>query len=290
MKVLGASLLSAVVLTAAVLGVIHLSSRAAPSGAEPAHLWELAALRQELQETQDRIAVLEETLHLLASQPPSATGGSERHGAEDPDASAPNSALTSENGLSKSTSEAVAPKHGNDGAPPPEILRPYSTEMRDYVFSLIEDERRIREENQRQRTEEFRRELEELRQGPYERFNVKVNSMAKLLDMDDRQRDRYYEVSKAYYDDLQALRKDTKWQDSESRRRYKTDHDRIQTEYNRDVAGLLTDGQLKAYEELPTWSRSINHLGRVTASSERGTTIRYNLHSSQSNGVIRIDR
>ncbi len=86
--------------------------------------------------------------------------------------------------------------------------------LRGQVFALIAEERKLRdEERQKQREEadkqreERRKEMEELGQGPYERLNLKVNSMAKALALDDTQRDKYAEITKKYRDKIDEERR-----------------------------------------------------------------------------------
>ena len=152
---------------------------------------------------------------------------------------------------------------GDSAGAPPQILEPYSAATRDYVFALIEEERTLQETLRRDRADALRRELEELRQGPYDRFNLKVNSLGKALELNTAQKDRYYELSKAYWDELQELRKTTKWQDNDARRRFKEEQDRVQKAFGTEVEGFLTGAQMETYRSLPSWSRNIHNLGRV---------------------------
>ena len=89
-----------------------------------------------------------------------------------------------------------------------------SDALRGEVFAIIAEERKIREEERQkqreeadQRREERRKEVEELSQGPYERLNLKVNSMAKALGLDDTQRDKYAEITKKYRDKIDEERR-----------------------------------------------------------------------------------
>ncbi|HAK94345.1 MAG TPA: hypothetical protein DCM87_04920 [Planctomycetes bacterium] len=86
--------------------------------------------------------------------------------------------------------------------------------LRGEIFALIAEERKMREdERQKQREEadkrreERRKEMEDLSQGPYERLNLKVNSMAKALGLDDTQRDKYAEITKKYRDKIDEERR-----------------------------------------------------------------------------------
>ena len=88
---------------------------------------------------------------------------------------------------------------------------------------------------------------------------------------------QYYELSKAYWDELQELRKTTKWQDSDARRRFKEEQDRVQKEFGTEVEGLLTGPQREIYLTLPSWSRNIHNLGRVPPPGEA---------QSEANGAV----
>jgi hypothetical protein len=265
------SVLLALVLAAVLAGALFLyrSQDQPAAGAAEA---ELLALRRELAETRDRIAVLEETVDVLRARGVEARPAVE---ATPPEDGAGAAAPPAEPTVEQPESAAAAAAE----------LRPQTEEFREYVFGLIGEERRLREELQRQRAEEYRRELEELKKGPYERFNTKVNSMAKVLNLSDGQRDRYYEVSKAYWDEMQELRRGTKWQDSDARKRFKEEQDQLQKDFALDVERILTAPQAELFRELPEWSRNVNHLGRVVGPDEK-VEGRYNFKVNSAGGTI----
>jgi hypothetical protein len=142
--------------------------------------------------------------------------------------------------------------------------------MRDYVFSLIEEERRLQRDERRRRSEDRRREMQELKKGPYDKYNLKVNSMAQALGLDPGQRDRYYELSKIYGEEAQELHKGVKWGDKEALKKFTKDQKQLMEDFDADMERLLTVGQLEVYRELPPWTRNPQNLGYVGPPGEQG--------------------
>jgi hypothetical protein len=143
-----------------------------------------------------------------------------------------------------------------------------SPAFREYVFSLIEEERELAEERRREQIEERRREREEFSKGPYGQFNLKVNSLAKVLGLDQSQKDRYHELTKGYWDELQEIRRNTDWRSTDGRNQYREVQERITKDYAQGVEELLTPDQREAYHQLPAWTRNLQSLGQVTAPGE----------------------
>jgi hypothetical protein len=192
MRAIVLSTLCALLIASGIVALISLAHSPGRSQSTGRIRRELTELAESVRRTEDSLKKLENRLARLereAAQPAT----------EAPQAGAP--AESSARG--ENDKEAVSP---------PEILRPYSADMRDYVFALIDEERALQEQLRRERAEQLRRELEEMRKGPYERFKLKVNSLGRALGLDTAQKDRYHELSKAYWDELQELRKTTKWQ------------------------------------------------------------------------------
>ncbi len=145
----------------------------------------------------------------------------------------------------------------------PEPLAPYSEQMRSYVFGLIEEERRAKRDEAARLADEARREREELSKGPYEQFNLKVNSMAKVLDMGPSQRDRYFEIAKACWSELQESRKGIDWRNEEARTRFQEQQDALQKQFAADVERLLVPEQREIYEKLSPWVKGPQYLGQA---------------------------
>jgi hypothetical protein len=175
-----------------------------------------------------------------------------------------------------------------------EIVPP---DLRSYVFACIDEERKLREEEQRkqreelrQRMEERRKEREELSKGPYERYNLKVNSVAKELGLDDSQREAYYELVKRYSEkysearrELFAAARETREGEGgeergrgrggmrgmrEGREQYRELAENLQKEYTAELEPLLTASQLDAYNELSERSQSFADLGQASTGDE----------------------
>ena len=78
--------------------------------------------------------------------------------------------------------------------------------LRGYVRQALQDERRERQEKARQRSQEWQREMKAMREGPYGKYNFKINSMAKKLDLSDAQKQILHD-SLVWYDDEKAALK-----------------------------------------------------------------------------------
>ncbi len=245
MQKIGISILITVVLALLVVGAILLFEKSAKWKPQPARDDGLAAVRDDLAEVVSELKALKERIALLEAS-------GERMGPPPPP--------------SPTRRETAA-------APTGDSLDTRSEAFRQLVFSLIEEERELAAERQRTRIEEQRREREELSKGPYGRFNLKVNSLAQILGLDQGQKDRYYELTKAHWDELQENRRQTDFRSTEGRTHYRATQERILTEYAHGVEQLLTPDQLEAYGKLPTWSRNLQSLGQVMASGE--ATARY---------------
>jgi hypothetical protein len=141
-------------------------------------------------------------------------------------------------------------------------------ELKDQFFSLIREERDVQREEMRKREEEFRKLREEMSNGPYEQFNLKVNSMARAVTMNDAQKQQYFEIMKKNYTELGDLRQKTNWGDREARDAYRTAQDKIQQNYASAVEAILTPEQFDVYQKLPDWSRSLMNTNFVPAAGE----------------------
>ncbi len=185
-KVVISVLLTVLVGGAAVGGIYFLSAGGADKNAgEPEAVTQL---RVDLQTTREAVTALETQVKKLAAR----QGELASARAARPEGTAMPAVAVSE-----------------DGEPAAGV----SSGMRDTVFALIAEERTLREEERKQqreaaekRREEQRKEIEELSKGPYDRLNLKINSMAKALAMDDTQREKYFEITKKYRDKIDAER------------------------------------------------------------------------------------
>lgn len=241
---------------------------------------ELSALREDLRTDRDevrdlaaRLQRLESTQEELASNfsskaaiavPAVATGDATEEGAV-----------------------SVTPAHFAN----PEVLK-------EFVFAAIEEERQLRDEERQQQREEMRKRAEERRQeiaklseGPFDRFNLKVNSLANVLGMDENQKQAYFELSKASSDKfrqtMEKLREERRAQEAnsteegnrergrgrgrgrgEDRGRFMELYEPIQKEFAAAVGEILTPGQLETYNNLSRSAQSFQSQSYVSADPE----------------------
>lgn len=164
-------------------------------------------------------------------------------------------------------------------------------DLRGTVSSVLQEERKIREEEQQQRREEFRqrmeerrKEREELSQGPYDRLNLKVNSMAKVLGLTDAQRDGYHELIRKYSDKFAEARRGLSGQEGaqgetegggprrggpgRGREQFRELVGGLQKEFEAELGTVLTASQLETYQGLSGMSQSFMSTGMVSASGE----------------------
>jgi hypothetical protein len=246
MQNLGPSVLLAVIVAVVLVAGLRLFG---DRGAPEVTAADIAALRDDLSSLRDDLAGLRDKLAAIESTPEPAM----------PIASTAARRPAPEN------AEQAADTPGD--APPPS-LDISSDAFRQHIFSLIEEERELADVERRRQVEERRNQREEFRQGPYGDYNLRVNSMAKVVGLDDAQREEYYELTKRHWEELKELRTNTNWRDAEGRTKYREAQDRIQEEYASAVEALLTPGQLETYREIPNWAQGLQSLGEVPAPGE----------------------
>lgn len=264
------SLSLTLVIAAALVTVLFLNKEAGPSE-------ELSALRNQLntnQETMealaDRIEELESRLasqqdpknmDVTAMQPtdPVSVKAVQNTKPVTPEAGPGNAGLAA---------TAFSGDGGEGDVSPPDLLKPVAGEMEQYVFSLIDKERKRQREVRQQRHKERQQRIKALSQGPYEKLNLKVNSLGVVLNMDANQKDRYFELSRDYGKELQDLHKNVKWQDEESRNNFTKEQKRLTASFDEEVEGILTSEQIEQYRTLPHWSKNPMNQGYVQPPDE----------------------
>ncbi len=229
---------------------------------------ELSAVREEIQSAQEETRTLMAEFRRLASIPtaPAAEPGATR---------------------------AAAP--GTDeSAPPLSAWMVLPEDLKIQVVAALEEDRKQRDVERRREREESqeksearRKEIASMREGPYERFNLKVNSLAKALALNDAQKQAYFEVSKQTLDRFQEGRK--KLADETGalgkapegkRGRERGDRGQSrellegpQKEFTQAVEGLLSPSQLEVYAQLSESARSFQRTETlVVPASERGAS------------------
>ena len=281
MQLLWTSLALATVVTLLVVGVIVANQNPGREEIRSLVATEFGLLREGLDQVSEGLAEVEARIERLESTP------------------APNSkGDTGPNGAALAVSGGEDGKEVGEGSNrPPAIVEPFADEMRQYVFALIQEEREVRQNERKELAAERQREIEELRKGPYEKYNLKVNSMAGVLGLDARQADRYYDLNKIYHEAFQELTKKVKWKDKESVEGYRKESQRIQEDFDRDVDGMLTADQAEVYSRLAEWSRNPKNLGyvnppgegRVPAVTIQGVNVGPGTYNFKASGFVGTD-
>jgi hypothetical protein len=180
---------------------------------------------------------------------------------------------------------------------PPEL-----GELKASVLAALEEDRLQRDEERQQRRDELRerfetrrQELANLSEGPYERLNLKVNSMGQVLALSEAQKQAFFEVSKQSQDRFQEERRQLaeaaraaregggerppegdrdrggRGRGGEEWGRTRELQERIQADYLLAVERMLTPTQREIYAQLPGSVRSFQSLARVPAPGEEAS-------------------
>ena len=271
-KIVISALLSLFVGSVIVLGV-HLNRRSSDtwqSFRQTAR--ELSALREDLQSARDERRDIAERLDRLESSLGALAAKGEAYGAP---AAVP--------AVAAGGSSAPAPAAG---------VSP--DQLKAYVFAVLQEERKVRDEEREREREELRTRFEErrkefaaFREGPYESFNLKVNSLGKVLELTDAQKQSYFELSKQFQEKLQDGRQQLasaaggekeETQDKRAFGRGRGDRgqgrdlfESLQYEFTTAVQTILSPIQLETYTKLPETARRFDNLGMVFAPGEENT-------------------
>lgn len=140
--------------------------------------------------------------------------------------------------------------------------------FRQLVYDLVRDEREERRREQRRLARERQEEWKLLQEGPYGKFNYKVNSLGKKLDMSDLQKQRYHQLLIAYEQVSKDLLKNVDWKSRESREGYQQQKKDLLAEFQRDVVGLLAPGQAEEFDALPDWEKGMDNTPAVFINSD----------------------
>jgi hypothetical protein len=163
-----------------------------------------------------------------------------------------------------------------------------------YVAQVLAEERKLQEaererqrEERRVRMEERRKELEAMREGPYDRYNVKVNSLGKVLNLTDAQKRSYYELVTAYNGKLEESLRQARAEraaaaaggESEPPRgpgrgpggtQFRELYEGLQKSFSADVTALLSTEQARTYGELSRSAQGFQGTDIVAAPGEGG--------------------
>jgi hypothetical protein len=128
--------------------------------------------------------------------------------------------------------------------------------LRTYIHQVIQEEREERRQEEERRRIEEKRTWEELGQGPYGDFNLRVNCMTRVLGLDDRQKQRYFEILSHYSTRLQESAKGLNKLDPESLRAYEERKQQVLAEFETVALQAFTPAQAQQYRELPSSAKS----------------------------------
>lgn len=199
---------------------------------------------------------------------------------------------------------STAASAGADGAVPVAALAADSQRLKTAIMSAIAEERQLREaeaqrerEEMRQRAEERRQEFASLNEGPYDRYNLKVNSLAKVLNMTEGQKAAYVELAKGYNqksDEARAQLRGNRGEaggegqaaegggrggrgrgDPQQFQQFRELSQNLQTEFATQLESVLTGSQLLTYAELSEGARSFQNMGYVAAPGEEAQGNRF---------------
>ena len=124
--------------------------------------------------------------------------------------------------------------------------------------SVVEASVRRYQQQERQkrqlRTAEIKEEIEEFRQGPYGKYNLKVNSMAKWLDLNDYQKGVYH-TQVAHYDaQIQDARTREK-EDPENRDKYRQERQDLRQGFVSIFANSLQPEQVEIFNAMSDYEK-----------------------------------
>ncbi len=246
-----AALVLTAVLFVAGVSLVSLTRRGGPPADESLRTSEislgeeLAVLTRRLDEALDRIERLEASRETARSdraaslaRPEDATG--------DPSTSeeAPAAADKASAGVRRDLLAALAGE-GEE-----------ALQFREIVSQAIDHDRARRREEQVRRMEDRKREIEELNQGPYEKYNFRVNTIGKKLNLSETQKARYYELLADYGGRIDEMRRTVNRQDPEAYKAYRERRKQTEEEFDGLVIQSLTYPQAEAYKELPPFERT----------------------------------
>jgi hypothetical protein len=129
----------------------------------------------------------------------------------------------------------------------PEGREEFEGAVREGVRQFQQEERRKRQ----LRTAAIKEEIEELSQGPYGKYNLKVNAMAKWLDLDDNQKDAYHtQVEK--YDAMIEETRTREGADAENYDKYHEERENLRKEFASVFDTSLSPEQSETFNALET--------------------------------------
>jgi len=192
---------------------------------------------------------------------------------------------------------AIAAKSGESGEAGEGVS---IDDLQGLVAAVLQQEREVQSaERERQReeflerAEERRRRIEAMSEGPYDRYNLKVNSLGNILGLNDNQKQAYFELASAYRGKLdegmkelrakaEAERENREQERGEDGRRdrrrggfgregfsqYRELRSNLDKEFQAGVGQLFNAQQLETFNELSSDARSFSDRDEVRAPGE----------------------
>jgi len=137
------------------------------------------------------------------------------------------------------------------------------------VYQTARDSRRTKE---REEAEARAKEEQAFREGPYGKFNYRVNSLAKRINLDTRQKDYLYNLLKRYDDrrdaqmrDLEPLQKDSATPDQIAAhfQHIEAIQKSMAEEFDGELSRVLTADQQELYAELSSGEKGVDRGPRI---------------------------
>jgi hypothetical protein len=158
--------------------------------------------------------------------------------------------------LSAPGSEQVASTARERKHPAPDLETEEAGDLRSFIHQVLKEEREERRQEEERRRIEEKRDWEELGQGPYGDFNLRVKCLTRVLGLDDRQKQRYFEILSHYSARLAEAARGLNKLDPESLRAHEERKKEVLGEFESVVLQTLTPSQAQQYRELPSPARS----------------------------------
>lgn len=137
--------------------------------------------------------------------------------------------------------------------------------LRDFIADVYYKERDQRKKDAKTQADEKRREREELSEGPYGKYNYRVNSLTKKLEMNSRQEQFVYELLQDYDERKKVAREEIRSAidlEKPNRETMQILFTRIEesrkdlgNQFETDLAAVLTPTQKEVFQELPSRER-----------------------------------
>ncbi|MEM7234638.1 MAG: hypothetical protein AAF517_20835 [Planctomycetota bacterium] len=133
-----------------------------------------------------------------------------------------------------------------------------SEKLREFVASVIDEQRESRTRAREEKALERVRDLRNMNKGPYGEHNYKINTLAKQLDLDDRQKEHVYNTLVDFKARLTEARKNRDRSNPESVANYKLIKAELQTGFENAIAQGLSQEQADQFQSMHSWEKGID--------------------------------